>query len=123
MNAEARTTFSDLLVTLRADEAAWVARVEKEATRAPALLGQGYMLRSGNLALLLTRKPEGLEMRPVGVEPHLCGFTLLGRADAERVAKSHPANYRVEHIHDTAKARLAEVRDLIATLEGMLAAA
>jgi hypothetical protein len=123
MNAEARTTFSDLLVTLRADEVAWVARVEKEASRSPMLLGQGYMLRSGNLALLLTRKPEGLEMRPVGVEPHLCGFTLLGRADAERVAKSHPGQYKVEHIHDTAKARLAEVRGLITTLEGMLAAA
>ena len=123
MNAEARTICSDLLVTLRADEAAWAARVEKEANRAPALLGQGYLLRSGNLALLLTRMPEGVEMRPVGVEPHLCGFSLVTRAYAERIAKSHPGNYRVEHIHDTAKARLAEVRGLIGTLEGMLEAA
>ena len=122
MNAEARTICSDLLVTLRADEAAWVARVEQEATRLPTLLGEGYCLRSGTLALLLTRKPEGLEMRPVGVKPHLCGFTLLGRADAERVAKAHPADYRVEHIHDTARNRLSEVRDLIATVENMLAA-
>jgi hypothetical protein len=122
MTAEARTTFSDLLTTLRADEAAWAARVAQEANRAPALLGEGYLLRSGNLALLLTRKPEGVEMRPVSVEPHLCGFSLVTRASAERIAKSHPANYRVEHIHDTAKARLSEVRDLIGTLENMLAA-
>ena len=110
-----------LLSLLRVEEARWAnavnnAQVWGNPQPASVLLGQGYLCRAGNMALLVRPVPGGHELVPVGVEPHLCGFSLLTRADAERVAATHPGSYRVEHIADTARTRLEEVRETLAAV-------
>lgn len=124
MTPEARATVSDIIDTLRVEEAQWVARVEKEAARPPVLLGQGWAVRAGTLAIRVTHLGGGkAEFRPVVFNADLCGFSLLTRADAERVAATYEGVYKAIHVRDIAKARLAETRDLIAALENHLAAA
>ena len=117
-----------LLSLLRVEEARWAnavnnAQVWGNPQPASVLLGQGYLCRSGNMALLVRTVPGGHELVPVGLEPHLSGFSLLTRADAERVAAAHPGSYRVEHIADTARTRLEEVRETLAAVLNMSAEA
>jgi hypothetical protein len=53
------------------------------------------------------------------MEPHLCGISHLTLASAQKVAALHPGGYRVEHVHDTARNRLAEVRETLAALAAL----
>ncbi len=114
-NATRTEVFAHVATILRAEEAEWVAKVaEQAANPVRALLGQGYIARTGNLAIRVRSVPGGQEFVPTHVKPHLCGISHLTRADAERVAARHPGGYKVEHVYDTAKNRLAEIRETLA---------
>lgn len=110
---------TEILSTLRADEARWAAEVAEEAIGPRALLGQGFICRTGSFAIRVRNVEGGVEYVPTFVKPGLIGISCMTREDAERVATAHPGDYRVEHVKDTAQARLREVRDLIAAVEAL----
>lgn len=56
-------------------------RAEEDAAF-PVLTAHGWCVVTNTLAILC----EGEWLKPVFIKPHLCGFTCMGRADAERVA-------------------------------------
>ena len=119
MPADRTAEIANVLTILRADEARWAAKVEDEVefperTR----FGQGYICRSGNLALLVQRVEGGTEYVPVFVKPDLLGpFSRMTLENAQRVADAHPGEFEVEHVTATATNRLREVRETIAALE------
>ena len=119
MHAERTAEIANVLTILRADEARWAAKVEDEVefperTR----FGQGYICRSGNLALCVRSVEGGTEYVPVFVGPDLLGgFSRMTLEDAQRVADAHPGEFEVEHVTATATNRLREVRETIAALE------
>ena len=119
MPTDPATEIANLLAILRADEARWAAKVEDEvAFPERARFGQGYICRSGNLALLVRRVEGGTEYVPVFVGPDLLGgFSRMTLENAERVAAAHPSGFAVEHVTATATNRLREMRELLAAIE------
>lgn len=57
-------------------------RAEEDAAF-PVLTAHGWCVVTDSLAILVDGDTW---LKPVFIEPHLCGFTCMGRADAERVA-------------------------------------
>ena len=119
MHSDRTAEIANVLTILRADEARWAAKVEDEvAFPERTRFGQGYICRSGNLALLVQRVEGGTEYVPVFVKPDLLGpFSRMTLESAERVAAAHPGEFEVEHVTATATNRLREVRETIAALE------
>jgi hypothetical protein len=116
--AERDALLVDLTSRLRAQEAEWAACVADEATSPePVLRGRGWVCRVGNLALCVRPVAGGREYVPVAVTPLLAGFSRLTLEEAEHVAAAHPGGYRVEHVHDICRNRLAEVRATLGRVE------
>ena len=66
---------------LELDIVAFDKRAEEDATF-PMLTAHGWCVVTDSLAILC----EGEWLRPVPIEPHLCGFTCMGKANADAVA-------------------------------------
>jgi hypothetical protein len=119
MHADRTAEIANVLTILRADEARWAAKVEDEvAFPERTRFGQGYICRSGNLALCVRSVEGGTEYIPVFVGPDLLGgFSRMTLENAQRAAAAHPGEFEVEHVTATATNRLREVRETIAALE------
>ena len=123
MTTETRAEVTaQILAVVRADEARWAAKVAEEAAfTGHVLLGQGYIVRSENLAIRVRNVEGGVEYVPTFVKPGLPGISCMTREDAERVAAKYDGIYTVEHVKDTAQARLREIRDDLAAFEAIRA--
>ena len=123
MPTDRATEIANLLAILRADEARWAAKVEDEvAFPERARFGQGFICRSGNLALCVRHVEGRTEYNAVFVGPDLLGgFSRMTLENAQRVAAAHPGGFAVEHVTSTATNRLREVRETIAALENLVA--
>ena len=119
MPTDRTAEIASVLAILRADEARWAAKVEDEvAFPERTRFGQGFICRSGNLALCVRSVEGGTEYVPVFVGPDLLGgFSRMTLENAQRAAAAHPGGFEVEHVTATATNRLREVRETVAALE------
>ena len=104
---------------MEADIQTFDKRAEEDA-HCNVLTAHGWCVVTDSLAILV----EGEGTKPVFIKPHLCGFTCMGRADAERIAAlRNSAWWRVDRpwaavrVDKLAARRANNLRELKAGLE------